>query len=755
MTTSADPSAAQRASGGAAILDDPTIGDIPDAVFATDVENRITHWAPSAEALFGYTAAEAVGRPFGELIPYRMRNTADEQAFFLTIAAGRTWRGQGTVRLRDGSEAWIESVVKPRIVDGRVVGSVSVSRDVTASIEAERFVIGQERFLDAVLHVAGSPVLVLDPAGSVVRFNAACELLSGYRASEILGRRLVDVLIPPDERADAARELAEATTTGAAGTHEHRWIARDGMTRRVLWSNTCLTDESGAVTHVIATGVDVTEQRRADAALRGIELVGNVLARLGPTPEALDDVVRTLAEQMAYTHIVLLLAEADGLRVGAQRGYDHLGPTLSPDERVVGRVYRSGKPEWIRDVNRDPDYRPDDPAAASEIAVPILAGDRVVGVLAIEGSVSAPIAEHDFRLAQAVGDRIGSALLLAHEQQALAERARLLAGLNDFARTATPILEPARLWQALLDGISPLFPGDVTTLTVLDRASGRYHLRAANGVPASAIGVEVRPGDGPAGRAIRSRAFLGPVELHRDGYASFLRDSILPDALVSVAAPLIRDDVVLGAISIGRADLDQPFSEVECELLELLAAQTALVLGNAFLHEEVSELAIHDGLTGLYNRRHFDATLDLILARWRRMGGSSPISAIMFDLDHFGRFNRDHGHLAGDATLRAFAGLLHERLRSSDLVARYGGEEFVVILEDCRLEDAVRLADEIRSGLDAAVVAGPHGQALRATVSGGCAQLDPADATKESLLRAADVGLFMAKRAGRNQIVAA
>ena len=161
---------------------------------------------------------------------------------------------------------------------------------------------------------------------------------------------------------------------------------------------------------------------------------------------------------------------------------------------------------------------------------------------------------------------------------------------------------------------------------------------------------------------------------------------------------LIHDGAVLGAIAIGRISEREPaFSALECEALTLLAAQAALSLANSHLLEEVSELAIRDALTGLYNRRHFDATVDHILRRRaRHRGARPPLAAVMFDLDHFGRFNRDHGHQAGDAVLRSFAGILLERFRSSDLVARYGGEEFVAILESATVENARQVAEEVR-----------------------------------------------------------
>ena len=127
------------------------------------------------------------------------------------------------------------------------------------------------------------------------------------------------------------------------------------------------------------------------------------------------------------------------------------------------------------------------------------------------------------------------------------------------------------------------------------------------------------------------------------------------------------------------------------EGLQLLASSAALAVANAFLHAEVAELAVRDPLTGLYNRRHFDEALDRMLAAHRRerLTGWRPMSAIMFDLDRFGLFNKEHGHQVGDDVLSAFADVLTSRFRASDLVARLGGEEFIVVLDGADREEAV------------------------------------------------------------------
>ena len=132
-----------------------------------------------------------------------------------------------------------------------------------------------------------------------------------------------------------------------------------------------------------------------------------------------------------------------------------------------------------------------------------------------------------------------------------------------------------------------------------------------------------------------------------------------------------------------------------------------------------------------------------------------PVAAILFDLDHFGNFNKRHGHSVGDEVLRKFAAILDGRFRASDIVARFGGEEFLVFLEGASLAEAAKIADEVRLALMATHIPLEGGGVVHATVSAGCSAVGPGITSMETLLQVADVGLQMAKRAGRNQIVAA
>ena len=158
-----------------AAIQEIILAHIHDAVFATNLDNRVTFWGPSAERMFGYTAQAAIGRPLGELLPYRMAVQEDEGALFATLRAGRTWRGSGSARLPDGSEMWIESTVQPIMTDGRVIGSVSVSRDMT---ESKRTETALARVLD-IIDFLPDATFVIDADRHVIAWNRAVEEMTG------------------------------------------------------------------------------------------------------------------------------------------------------------------------------------------------------------------------------------------------------------------------------------------------------------------------------------------------------------------------------------------------------------------------------------------------------------------------------------------------------------------------------------------------------------------------------------------------
>lgn len=173
---------------------------------------------------------------------------------------------------------------------------------------------------------------------------------------------------------------------------------------------------------------------------------------------------------------------------------------------------------------------------------------------------------------------------------------------------------------------------------------------------------------------------------------------------------------------------------------------------NRVLQQQLQEQANRDPLTGLFNRRYLDATMERELARCQRE--SQPLSLLVMDIDHFKRINDEHGHPAGDEVLRQVAQLLAGRARNSDVVCRYGGEEYLVLLPNMTAHTALVRAEEYRSQLQAMGIPFED-KTLRTTLSMGMASFPKHGRTVHELIRLADAALYQAKQAGRNRVVEA
>ena len=169
--------------------------------------------------------------------------------------------------------------------------------------------------------------------------------------------------------------------------------------------------------------------------------------------------------------------------------------------------------------------------------------------------------------------------------------------------------------------------------------------------------------------------------------------------------------------------------------------------------EQIRQLATHDDLTGLLNRR---AMLDRMQLEQRRsLRSGSPLLIAQLDIDHFKVVNDTHGHAAGDLVLQSFADTVRRNVRDTDVLARWGGEEFVLLLCDTPAADAVALMERLRQAVQAMQVpVAQGGQPITVTVSIGLARHTPADPLAGTLERA-DRALYAAKAGGRNRVVPA
>jgi len=171
-------------------------------------------------------------------------------------------------------------------------------------------------------------------------------------------------------------------------------------------------------------------------------------------------------------------------------------------------------------------------------------------------------------------------------------------------------------------------------------------------------------------------------------------------------------------------------------------------------NRHLEELASSDALSGLANRRGFDARL---AADWQRSGKlNRPIALLMIDVDHFKQFNDCSGHVEGDVCLRRIGKLLRETATGEDdLPARYGGEEFALLLPGADVDMALNVGERLRDAVEGLCIAHASSPEGQVTISIGVASLVPGIAQDaEHLVEAADIALYAAKRRGRNAVVA-
>ncbi|HEV8409918.1 MAG TPA: sensor domain-containing diguanylate cyclase, partial [Gemmatimonadaceae bacterium] len=216
--------------------------------------------------------------------------------------------------------------------------------------------------------------------------------------------------------------------------------------------------------------------------------------------------------------------------------------------------------------------------------------------------------------------------------------------------------------------------------------------------------------------------------------------------------PLTVQGETLGLLTIiGGGGTDRESLESDHQLAQSMGEAIKLSLSNLRLRAKLKEQATHDALTGLYNIRYLEEYLPRELHRSARAG--SPLCIAMLDLDQFKRLNDTLGHHAGDVVLREVGSLLTESLRKSDMAIRYGGEEFLLVLPDSSVDDAKRCVDQIRDSVRKIPFPDVAGSLPPMTLSVGIAIAGEHGTTASALIRAADMALYAAKRAGRDRVI--
>ncbi|HNV71924.1 MAG TPA: sensor domain-containing diguanylate cyclase, partial [Candidatus Ozemobacteraceae bacterium] len=211
-----------------------------------------------------------------------------------------------------------------------------------------------------------------------------------------------------------------------------------------------------------------------------------------------------------------------------------------------------------------------------------------------------------------------------------------------------------------------------------------------------------------------------------------------------ICVPLKVRDRATGVINVVNKSGTDQFTADDQHLLEALAQQAAMAVEHARLYE----LAITDGLTKLFIHRYFQARLEEEILRARRY--HTTCSLLLFDIDHFKKFNDTYGHQQGDIVLMEVAKLIKQTVRDTiDIPARYGGEEFAIILPETDTAGAQLVAERMRKVVEMYDFPG-QGKPLKVTISLGIATFPDHASTRPTLIKKSDIALYACKKRGRN-----
>jgi len=325
-------------------------------------------------------------------------------------------------------------------------------------------------------------------------------------------------------------------------------------------------------------------------------------------------------------------------------------------------------------------------------------------------------------------------------------KATILAGMGNFLQSCLTVAEA---YQVAGDAAARLFPDEPGALFIYAAAVDRLEPAAAWGTwPAAPPAFA--PGDCWSLRR-------GQVHKATNGkkHQMLYCPHAIPDddAAGSLCVPMTIQGEVLGVLHLLLASphaSDEPDHEATEQLAVNVADQVALAVANLRLRESLENLSVRDYLTGLFNRRYLEETLEREIRRCERQ--ETSLGLIMLDIDHFKRFNDTHGHAAGDAILRELGSFLARNVRASDVACRYGGEEFVLLLPDVNGDFAGQRAEYLRNEVKKLLVRqGDHPLGL-VTLSCGVAIFPEHGKTADDVLRLADAALYRAKQAGRDQV---
>lgn len=648
--------------------------------------------------------------------------------------------GYDLIPLRDGRV--IERYANPYRVGGTIAGRLWSHRDVTERVRAETELRASRARLKAIFENAAVGIALLDTSGHYIEVNR--------RWAEILGIPLTDIVqmnyydtIHPDDRANGQQHLQAFITRKVTSMHfERRFIRGNGSTVWTDLSATSICNEQGNLEAILAIIADITEQKRAEEVLRASEEHYRLLA------ENMQDVVWTMNTEGYFTYVSPSVFQLRGY-TPAEVLQQHMSQVLTPAsvQLVLDSMAAGGEGTTCLELEQP---CKDGSTVLTECVATALRDNTgtITGWIGVSRDITERKKVQEALLAS---EYRYQALALQNERLYEIERQRAQA-LDALHTTLTDIsgeLDLDILLNAILERAIGLLRATCGQLCLWDATQGDLVVAVSCHMNHDYRGARLALGEGAMGWVALSRQ---PLII--ENYATWEgKSAVYADegAHTVLTIPLLAGGQLVGAITIGDANIERTFAAADVQLLSLFAQQATIAIQNARLFAEAQHLATTDPLMGLHNRRHFFTLAAREFEQAVRYG--RPLAAIMLDIDNFKRINDTYGHQTGDLVLQAVARQCQATLRTADVIGRYGGEEVVILLSATDGQGAVQVAERLRHTLAETAIS-TASEPLFITASLGVAAYESAALPNvEKLVDQADQALYVAKKTGKNRVV--
>ena len=461
--------------------------------------------------------------------------------------------------------------------------------------------------------------------------------------------------------------------------------------------------------------------------------------------EVLDRILSTVRDYFHMQNGAILLFDRAAQEFYVKTSFGHDLETTNlrvpMGAGIVGSAAQLKRAIYVPDVSKDQRYFETFANTRSELAIPLIVREAVVGVLDFQSEKINGFDRETIDLLTLFSTQASIAIQNAELYTREQRRAAQLEAINAISMETRSVLELEKLLPQVCTLVRKYFSADHVAILLLERP--KLVIRAHAGVltPVLDTGWQLPFGEGLSSKALADKkTVLANDVTAAGGYVHGFRE-----VKAELCVPLVSFGERIGVLVLDNAN--HPFSADDVPALESVADICAAAIQNAHSFAMAQRMADLDGLTGVFNRRHLEKRL---VAEIERLGRYEHSMALLLaDLDHFKRINDEFGHMLGDEVLRQAAALMRDHLRKADVVCRYGGEEFAILLPETKGEAARAVAEKLRRRI------ADHsfpGVARPVTVSIGVADFPEQGSTRDELVRAADEALYAAKQAGRNRV---